>query len=849
VARTPARSAGAQRARRLLGSIADRLPFVDRRAPRPDDAATRYLQLLAAGLLNELYLDHELRLLHLSECVHLRTEPDRSKLGDPVREMPVQWNALADRRLHGLEQHARAGRRLAYAEFGAVRLAELRRCLDLVRDEGIEGDFLDCGPGRGGAGVYMRGYADAYSLAGRSVWVVDAFRVRPAPDDRLDVWTDLHAVRDAYARFHLLDDRVRFVEGRSRAALARAGIASAALIRLGRGDEAETEEALEALEPRLVPGGIVVVDDYDDPARHDAVARFRAAHASSTGPVHRVGEAMVWWRKPTNGTRSAPLGQRDGDAARVNVGAVRNDLSVVVVFYNMQREAARTLHSLTRAYQRGVHDLDYEVIVVENGSSPDRALGAEFVTSFGPEFRYLDLGPGAPPSPVTALNRGLDIARGNAVAFMIDGAHVLTPGVLRHAMAGLQTYAPAIVLTQLFYVGPGQQPDTVRDGYDQSLEDALFEQIDWPNDGYRLFDIGHFVGDRDWFDGMWESNCIFVPRSLLTQNGGYDDRFTIPGGGYANPEFYERLARQPDVNVVTILGEGSFHQVHGGTTTNADPHDRAAARFAYVDEFRELTGRAFRGAGKRVHYVGSMFPGAARTRARHGNARTFIAAAREREIDDTGRAPIPDDLKSSFIEAFWASGTWRDATWLGRRVMRAPTDLYAYQELIARTRPEWIITTGSDAGGRTLFFASMCDLVGHGQVVAVDPATQPDVTEHPRVHRVVGPPAAPGTLQRVRELVPPGSPALVVLGATGRSSDVAAEFDAYRPFVTPGSYAVIENTALNGHPVATDTDDATDGPYEAVRRIVARDREFVIDTEMERYGLTFNPIGFLQRKR
>jgi len=151
---------------------------------------------------------------------------------------------------------------------------------------------------------------------------------------------------------------------------------------------------------------------------------------------------------------------------------------------------------------------------------------------------------------------------------MIDGAHVLTPSVLRYGMAGLSTYEPAIVVTQQWYVGPGQQPDAMNAGYDQAYEDELFREIEWPLDGYRLFDIGHFIGDRDWFDGLWESNCIFVPRRLLEQTGAFDERFAEPGGGYANLELYERLGAMPGVNVVTILGEGSFHQLHGGTTTN-----------------------------------------------------------------------------------------------------------------------------------------------------------------------------------------------------------------------------------------------------------------------------------------
>ena len=101
--------------------------------------------------------------------------------------------------------------------------------------------------------------------------------------------------------------------------------------------------------------------------------------------------------------------------------------------------------------------------------------------------------------------------------------------------------------------------------------------IAWPHDGYRLFEIGHFVGDRDWFDGVWESNCLFVPRSLLEQVGGFDESFSMPGGGYANLDLYERLGSTPGVTVATILGEGSFHQLHGGTTTNQpDPTERRA---------------------------------------------------------------------------------------------------------------------------------------------------------------------------------------------------------------------------------------------------------------------------------
>ncbi|MCB1016770.1 MAG: glycosyltransferase family 2 protein, partial [Acidimicrobiales bacterium] len=229
--------------------------------------------------------------------------------------------------------------------------------------------------------------------------------------------------------------------------------------------------------------------------------------------VERVDWSGVCWRKGSEASRPAPEIPAAVDrpahaplaAPEVPSGA-RRDLSVVVVFYNMKREAARTLHSLSRSYQQGLDDATYEVIVVENGSDPDQVLGEDYVRSFGPEFRYLDLGDDAQPSPAHALNRGMALAGGDAICFMIDGAHVLTPGVLRYGLQGLRTYAPTVVATQLWYVGPGQQGDAMLEGYDQDYEDRLFDEIAWPGDGYRLFDIGHFVGDRDWLDGLWESN-------------------------------------------------------------------------------------------------------------------------------------------------------------------------------------------------------------------------------------------------------------------------------------------------------------------------------------------------------
>jgi cephalosporin hydroxylase len=816
--------------------------------------ADRYLGLLAAALLDELYLDHELRLLYLADRIRQGTEPIPAQVGAAERELEMKWQPLVERRRAGPTAGTwHEGTNLPYATMGRERLERLHDRLELVRNEAIDGDLVECGTGRGGGAIYMRGYLEAHDLGRKRVWIADRFRIDEHADDLIDAYADLDSVREGFARFDLLDERVRFLQGEPGDALHEAPIGNVALVRIGPSAPEDVRCALEALYPHIVLGGVVAVEGCDVPECRQVVDDFLSGWGIDA-PLDRDDWSTVSWRK--NGPARSPRGRGDRTSRRrvariprpAPSGAL--DLSVIVVFFNMRREAARTLHSLSRAYQRGIDELDYEVIVVENGSAPDEVLGEDFVRSFGEEFRYLDLGDRATPTPGDALNAGLELATGRLIAFMIDGAHVLTPGVLHYGVTGIRTYGPAITVTQQWYVGPGQQPDVMYAGYDTAYEDELFSNIEWPQDGYRLFEIGHFIGDRDWFDGLWESNCIFVPRPLLEQTGAFDERFAEPGGGYANLELYERLGAMPGVTIVTILGEGSFHQLHGGTTTNvADPSDRRATITAFAEHFEALHGRPFRGPGKMLHYVGTMFPRAMKTRARRRTGEAFykgIIPQGPDGVPETAR-PIPDDLRAGFVEAFWNSLVWRSSSWLGHPIQVPATDLMIYQELLTKVRPDWIIETGTQSGARALFLASVCELLGHGHVVSIDVTLNPKRPMHPRITYVEGRAQEETTAQQVQEIVgesPRGL--LIVASRPGSNIRIQREFEAYRDLVAVGSYAVIELTVVNGHPVWPGFGP---GPFEAASQLIGRHSEFAVDTTMEKYGLTFNPGGFLKRLR
>jgi len=243
------------------------------------------------------------------------------------------------------------------------------------------------------------------------------------------------------------------------------------------------------------------------------------------------------------------------------------DITVVVVVYNIPREAPRMLRSLSATYQQHIDRDAYEVVVVDNGSTP--SFSAEAIASFGPNFRLIRIDD-ASASPAAALNRGLAEARGEIIGVMIDGARIATPGLLHFARQGARLYDKAVVATLGWYLGPDFQWRSMESGYDRRSEDALLATIDWPSDGYRLFEVGSMDESSvdGWFKPIAESNALFLRREFWEELGGLDERFDAPGGGLLNLDTFNRAVESPDARLVVLLGEATFHQLHGGTNTN-----------------------------------------------------------------------------------------------------------------------------------------------------------------------------------------------------------------------------------------------------------------------------------------
>ena len=202
--------------------------------------------------------------------------------------------------------------RSAETMVGLKRLDNLQALISQVVQDDVPGDLVEAGVWRGGAGIFMRAVLLALGDEARSVWLADSFQGLPPPDiERYPVDAgDRHHTHDVlrvsrqevesnFARYGLLDSRVRFLEGWFADTLSTAPISQIAMMRLDGDMYGSTMESLSALYPRLSVGGFVVIDDYANPDIEGARAAtddFRS-RLGIVDPIQEIDWTGVFWRR------------------------------------------------------------------------------------------------------------------------------------------------------------------------------------------------------------------------------------------------------------------------------------------------------------------------------------------------------------------------------------------------------------------------------------------------------------------------------------------------------------------------------------------------------------------------
>lgn len=196
-------------------------------------------------------------------------------------------------------------------------------------------------------------------------------------------------------------------------------------------------------------------------------------------------------------------------------------------------------------------------------------------------------------------------------------------------------------------------------------------------------------------------------------------------------------------------------------------------------------------------------------------------------------------------------------SWMGRPIIQLPQDMLAMQELIWRIKPDLVIECGIAHGGSIIYYASLLELQGHGEVLGIDrdirPHNREAIEAHPmskRIRMIEGSSIDLATVEQVRAIAA-GKKVIVVLDSNHTHDHVLEELRFYSPMVSADSYCVVMDTIVEDMPADAFPDRPWghgDNPKTAVWAFLKENDSFEIDYEMQnKLLITVAPDGYLRR--
>ncbi|MCZ6463717.1 MAG: CmcI family methyltransferase [Proteobacteria bacterium] len=222
-------------------------------------------------------------------------------------------------------------------------------------------------------------------------------------------------------------------------------------------------------------------------------------------------------------------------------------------------------------------------------------------------------------------------------------------------------------------------------------------------------------------------------------------------------------------------------------------------------------------------------------------------------LGEPRRVYFPND---KVIKRFYEIFAVDDATlaankWLGIETLQNPMDVWITQEIIVEVVPDFIVETGTYKGGSAALWAMILEQVNpEGRIISVDIVDfAAEARKLPIVQRKVdlllGSSTSPEIVGEITRRVA-GKRVLMILDSNHHMEHVLNELKAYAPLVEVGSYIIVQDGLINGHPISPNSGP---GPWEAVEAFLETTDEFEVDKSRERLILTYNPNGFLKRVR
>lgn len=236
----------------------------------------------------------------------------------------------------------------------------------------------------------------------------------------------------------------------------------------------------------------------------------------------------------------------------------------------------------------------------------------------------------------------------------------------------------------------------------------------------------------------------------------------------------------------------------------------------------------------------------------------FIEERKQRVEGNKSNEPLQEAAAAFNVESNKARYSY-NFSWMGRPIIQYPQDMIAMQEIIWELKPDLIIETGIAHGGSLIYYASLLELIGKGEVLGIDidirEHNRREIEKHPmfrRIKMLQGSAIDETLVQQVSEEVKGKQTVLVVLDSNHTHEHVLQELKLYAPFVTPGSYLVVFDTIVEDLPEGYFKETRPWGlgnnPKTAVWEFLKNNDQFVIDTAVDnKLLISVAPEGYLKR--
>ena len=215
-------------------------------------------------------------------------------------------------------------------------------------------------------------------------------------------------------------------------------------------------------------------------------------------------------------------------------------------------------------------------------------------------------------------------------------------------------------------------------------------------------------------------------------------------------------------------------------------------------------------------------------------------------------------ISNQFTDETIRSGYSYNFTWMGRPIIQYPQDMIAMQEIIWDVKPDLVIETGIAHGGSIIYYASILELIGKGEVLGIDidirEHNRAEIEKHPmskRISMIQGSATDEAIIEQIKPHTAGKKTIMVCLDSNHTHAHVLRELELYSPFVTVGSYLVAFDTIVEDLPADLYTDrpwSVGDNPKTAVHEFLKSNDDFVIDTAIDNKLLvSVAPSGYLKR--